>query len=74
MNTTALVDIHEDDLLQFYALSKTNITELPQESYETILSAVKFTLYQKRMGWESFITLNIPLDLFILLKGYGKIN
>ena len=50
MNTTALVDIHEDDLLQFYALSKTNITELPQESYETILSAVKFTLYQRAVS------------------------
>ena len=74
MNTTALVDIQEDDLLQFYALLKTKITELPQESHKTILSAVKFTLYQRRMGWESYITLNIPLDLFILLKGYGKIN
>ena len=74
MNATVLIDIHEDDLLQFYALSKTNITELLQESHKRILNAVKFTLYQRRMGWESFITLNIPLDLFILLKGYGKIH
>lgn len=74
MNTTVLVDIKEDDLLQFYALLKTNIIELSQEGHEKILNAVKFTLYQKRMIGNHFITINIPIDLFILLKGYGKIN
>jgi hypothetical protein len=74
MNTTALVDIKEGDLIQFYALLKTDIINLSRKEHEKLLNASKFILYQKRMMGNHFITINIPMDLFILLKGYGKIN
>lgn len=66
---TILVDIKEQDLLNFTTLSTYKLSSFDEQGHEKLFKQFPFTLYRKRMMGESFLTIQIPLTDFCLFLG-----
>lgn len=69
---TVLVDIAEKDLINLWALSDLNLRSFDEQGHQKLFKEYSITFYQNRI--ESLITVQIPLDLFILFKGYDLVR
>ena len=73
-NITVAVDINIRDLSNLIALENINLSSFNEEGIETILNTYPVGMFTKRVANESYITVNIPSDLFSLLVGFKKVN
>ena len=73
-NITVAVDINIKDLPNLIALENINLSSFNDEGIETILNTYPVGMFTKRVAHESYITVNIPSDLFSLLVGFKKVN
>ena len=73
-NITVAVDINIKDLPNLIALENINLSSFNEEGIETIFNTYPVGMFTKRVAHESYITVNIPSDLFSLLVGFKKVN
>jgi len=73
-NITVAVDINIRDLPNLIALENINLSSFNEEGIETIFNTYPVGMFTKRVAHESYITVNIPSDLFSLLVEFKKVN
>ena len=71
---TILVDIKEQDLLNFTMLSNYNLSNMNEQGHKELFNKMPFTIYRKRMMGERFLTIQIPLVDFCLFLGSGLVK
>lgn len=71
---TVLVDISEKHLVNFSLVNNMKLEGFDEKGHKRIFKELPFTLYQNRMMGDHMITMNIPLNNFLLFKGYNLIK
>lgn len=70
---TATVDIKINDLINLKSVEMMSLSKMTEEGHKKIFESYPFKLYSKRMMGENFITIQIPLDNFLLFVSHGLI-
>lgn len=66
--TTISVDINESQLPNFIGLESINIHSFTEEKQKELFKQFPFTLYKKRMMGDYMVTIQIPLNDYILYR------
>jgi hypothetical protein len=73
MNTIA-VDIKEVDILNFITLDKCSLSLTDSREFNELLSIYPFTLYRGRMMGSHMVTIQIPLENYIIFLEHNLIK
>lgn len=72
--TTISVDIEENQLLNLYAIIKLSLETCDESTHKVFFEQYPFKIYKQRIMGEHMVTVQIPLDLYILFKGHGLVH
>lgn len=71
---TVLVDIKESDLVNFTLLNKYSLGGFNEDGHKKLFEEYPFILYGKRMMGDHVITIQIPLENYILFLEYNLVK
>jgi hypothetical protein len=72
MNTVS-IDIEEKELPNFCIINKYDLENMQEQGHKTLLEAYPFKAYKNRMSCNDCITVQIPINDYLLFRGYGLI-
>ena len=72
MNTVS-IDIKEEDLAKFTIANSFDLNNMTEEGHKKLFKEYPFKGYKNRMMGNDMITIQIPLTLYLLFRGYGLI-
>lgn len=71
---TILVDIKEQDLVNFIILSNFNLSAMDEQGHKELFKQYPFTLYKKRMMGDYMVTMQISVLDYCLFLGSGLVK
>lgn len=71
--TTISVDINENKLPNLYTVIKLPLENYNELTHTMLFEKYPFKIYKKRMMGEHMVTVQIPLDHYILFKVHGLV-
>jgi hypothetical protein len=71
--TTVSIDIKESELVHFSIVNQYDLEKMQEQGHRTLLVAYPFKAYKNRMSSNDFITIQIPIENYLLFRGYGLI-
>lgn len=72
--TTVTVDIKQESLATFFIVCGLELERYSKESVENVFKEYSFTLYKNRMHGDYWVTVQIPIERYILYLGYGLVK
>lgn len=72
--TTISVDINENQLINLYTVVNLPLKEYNELTHNMLFERYPFKIYKNRTMWEHMVTVQIPLEYYVLFKGHGLVN